>query len=164
MQGTTLSDSRTYPGKVRLGFALFFGGAAWLIILGVVASLPILILHPTGTGGPLPNAIIVPIGVCAATILAAPGASSVCFVPRGSRAFIPALGARQSFSATASLSPACSPLRRSHCMRHTTDSIRGPIGIIESPNPALQRTCSEPGTLVPWNALRRLRAAGGRKR
>ena len=89
MQGTTLSDSRTYPGKVRLGFALFFGGAAWLIILGVVASLPILILHPTGTGGPLPTAIIVPIGVCAATILAAPGAVICVLRPSWLPSFYP---------------------------------------------------------------------------
>ena len=89
MQATTLSDGRSYPGKVRLGFALFFGGAAWLIIVCALASIPALILHPTGTGGPLPSGIIIPIAVCAATLLAAPGAVICALRPSWLTSFYP---------------------------------------------------------------------------
>lgn len=73
-KASTLSESRSYPGRIRLGFALFFGSLAWLVVLCVVVSLPFAILHPTGMGGPAPSGIELPIGVCAATLLAAPGA------------------------------------------------------------------------------------------
>src|SRR5687768_153100 len=74
IEALTTRESRSYPGKIRLGFALFFGSVACLLVLCVLVSLPFLILYPTGTGGPAPSGIFVPIGLCAATLVAAPGA------------------------------------------------------------------------------------------
>ena len=89
IQATAFRDSRSYPGKIRLGFALFFGVSSWLVVLCVLASLPQIILHPTGTGGPLPSSIIVPIGICIATFLAAPGAVICALRPSWLTSFYP---------------------------------------------------------------------------
>ena len=84
-----MSDSRSYPGKVRLAFALFFGAAAWLVILCAIASEPSRIIHPTGTGFPLSSAVVLPIAICAATLLAAPGAIICALRPSWLRSFYP---------------------------------------------------------------------------
>ena len=84
-----MSDSRGYPGKIRLGFALFFGTAAWLITSCLLVSFAAVIAHPTASGGPTLGAIIIPILVCAATLLAAPGAIICALRPSWLTTFYP---------------------------------------------------------------------------
>jgi hypothetical protein len=89
IEATAFRESRSYPGRIRLAFALCFGGIAWLIVLAVLVSLTQIILHPTGTGGPAPNSIVLPIGICLATLFAAPGAIICALRPAWLGSFYP---------------------------------------------------------------------------